>query len=389
VIETWVFPTAPRVDAQPYIERMNQPSPYELDAWASIQQFKGRQLSARMAQVGQLMSDAANTASDRAVGALEGRPRAQATLEKGKTAATSGGKAVASGVRAARGALPGWVGTVGGAARQTTGKVSRAGLSPKRVVARHQKLGHIVSNLHDVRTLDLEQIDAAKGRAASWLYPAGAALSGAGAGLVISGGQFTTVASAGASAAPTVAAVSGAFVGDAAAVLALGSRAVGRTALMYGYDPESPAEKLFVMSVVNAGSAATAGAKTAAFKDVSKLTQALVRGKTWKVLNETVVAKVANQFAKAFSVRLTQQGLGKLVPAAGIGIGGALNWATLEGIVDTADIAYRRRLLLEKYPALADVDMFGEQMDGSDMPSNVDVEISVIKEFTDAGGELD
>ena len=183
--------------------------------------------------------------------------------------------------------------------------------------------------------------------------------------------------------------MSGAFVGDAAAVLALGSRAVGRTALMYGYDPESPAEKLFVMSVVNAGSAATAGAKTAAFKDVSKLTQALVRGKTWKVLNETVVAKVANQFAKAFSVRLTQQGLGKLVPAAGIGIGGALNWATLEGIVDTADIAYRRRLLLEKYPALADVDMFGEQMDGSDMPSNVDVEISVIKEFTDAGGELD
>ena len=43
------------------------------------------------------------------------------------------------------------------------------------------------------------------------------------------------------------------------------------------------------MSVVNAGSAVSAGAKTAAMADISKLTQALVRDKAWKVLNESVV----------------------------------------------------------------------------------------------------
>ncbi|WP_237282544.1 EcsC family protein [Streptomyces fodineus] len=91
---------------------------------------------------------------------------------------------------------------------------------------------------------------------------------------------------------------------DAAFVLGLASRGVGQVSLFYGHDPEEPAEKLFVMSVVNVGTASSATAKTAAMADLSKLTQALYRGKTWKVLNETLVAKVSSQFAKAFNFRL-------------------------------------------------------------------------------------
>lgn len=368
---------------------MIEPSAYELEAWTAIQDYTGRQLSARLSKVGQKVYETTSGTGERTSAFLENRPSARAALDQGKGVAAKGGQVVSTGARAAREYIPAWVGTVGSSAGQSTGKLARSGLSPKRVVRKHQKVGHGIERLRDIRALDLERVDAVKGRASSWLYPAGAALSGAGAGLAISGGQLTTVASAGASAAPSAATVAGAFAGDTAAVLALGSRAVGRTALMYGYDPESPAEKLFIMSVVNAGSAATAGAKTAAFKDVSKLTQALVRGKPWRVLNETVVAKVANQFAKSFSLRLTQQGLGKLIPAAGIAIGGTLNWATLEGIVDAADIAYRRRFLLEKYPHLAENDSFGNVPDLNDIPAGADVEISVIGEITEAGGTID
>lgn len=367
---------------------MTEPSQYELEAWTVVQEYSGRQVSARLAKVGQKVAETASAAGGRASALIEDRPRAQAALSQSKGAVAKGGAVVRAGTKAARDHLPSWMDTVGGSARRTTGKIARAGLSPKRIVSKHQKLGHDVTRLQDIRTLDLEQVDVVKGKVAGWLYPAGAALSGAGAGLAISGGQLATAASAGASAAPSVATVAGAFAGDAAAVLALGSRAVGRTALMYGYDPESPAEKLFIMSVVNAGSAATAGAKTAAFRDVSKLTQALVRGKTWKVLNETVVARVANQFAKAFSLRLTQQGLGKLVPAAGVAIGGTLNWATLEGIVDAADVAYRRRFLLEKYPHLAEDDSFGDVSHDDGLPAEADVEISLVQEIIEAGGEI-
>jgi hypothetical protein len=208
-----------------------------------------------------------------------------------------------------------------------------------------------------------------------------------GAGLVISGGEIITAASAGASAAPSGAAIVGAFAGDTAIVLGLASRSVGHVSLLYGYDPEEPAEKLFIMSVVNAGTAMSATAKTAALADISRLTQALIRGKTWEVLNKSVVSKVSTQFANAFGYRLTKQGLGKVVPVAGIVIGGTFNWTTLEAIVDAANVAYRRRFLLEKYPRIGDDDV-PEPLPGDDPNSGDDSDqaISVLDELAEAGG---
>jgi hypothetical protein len=141
------------------------------------------------------------------------------------------------------------------------------------------------------------------------------------------------------------------------------------------------------MSVVNAGTAMSASAKTAAMADISRLTQALVRGKAWAVLDKSVVAAVSRQFAKAFGVRFTKQSLGKVVPAVGILLGGAFNWATLEAIVDAADIAYRRRFLLEKYPHLADEEAPESSPDADlDGPDDADEMISVLDQITEAGG---
>ncbi|MBT2498078.1 EcsC family protein [Agromyces sp. ISL-38] len=271
--------------------------------------------------------------------------------------------------------------------RQALGRVSRAGLSAKRVVASHQRRGHDVASLSDLRRLDLQQIDVVRGRGASWYYPAAAAISGAGAGLLISGGELAIPVSGGVSAAPSGAVIVGAVAGDAAVVLGLASRSVGHVSLLYGYDPEEPAEKLFVMSVVNAGTAMTATAKTAAMADISRLTQALVRGKAWAILDKSVVTQVSKRFAAAFSVRFTKQSLGKVVPVAGIALGGAFNWATLEAIVDAADIAYRRRFLLEKYPHLGDEEAAGPLPEVSpDVPEDTDEAISVLRELADAGG---
>ncbi|NMR31973.1 EcsC family protein [Arthrobacter sp. SF27] len=273
--------------------------------------------------------------------------------------------------------------------RRGVGRVSRAGLSPSKVVASHQRRGHEVTRLLDLRSLDLEQIDAVRGWGASWSYPTAAALSGATAGLVISGGQLAVPITAGTSAAPSGMAIAGALVGDTAFVLGLASRAVGHISLLYGYDPEEPAEKLFVMSVVNAGTAVSAGAKTAAMADISRLTQALVRRKSWELLLDTsVVAQVSTKLAERFAVRLTKQGLGKVVPAAGIVLGSAFNWATLESIVDVANIEYRKRFLLEKYPHLADDEATAPLQDvGEVAPDDeADETISVIDELVDAGG---
>lgn len=367
---------------------MTDISEYELAAWRDIQKFKGRTLSRALRDASEQVANGAAKVGEHATKYLENHPGAQSAVSRGQKFIASGAQVISSGASKAAAALPDsmtdWSGAALDSTRRTVGKVSRAGLSSQRVVVKHQKRRHDVETLSDLRRLDLQQIDAIRGRGMSWYYPATAALSGMGAGLVISGGELVTVASAGAAAAPSGIAVAGAFLGDAAFVLGLASRSVGHVSLLYGYDPEEPAEKLFVMSVVNAGTAMSASAKTAAMADISRLTQSLVRGKTWAILDKTVVAQVSKQFAKAFGFRLTKQGLGKVIPAAGVLIGGTFNWTTLESIVDAADIAYRRRFLLEKYPYLAEEET-PESFVGA-VVDDADEVISVLDELGDAGG---
>lgn len=369
---------------------MDNPSDYELEAWQEIQHFTGRPLSRAARNVGDQVAANAAKLGERAAAIVESRPRARVAVSKVQAAAAKGSQAAGAGARKAVGAIPDsvtdWSGTAIGSIRNNVGRASRVGISSKRVIALHKKRGHAVGALSDLRSLDLEQIDSIGRRGSSWYYPAAAALSGMGAGLIISGGELVTVASAGAAAAPSGAAIVGAFAGDTAIVLGVASRSVGHVSLLYGYDPEQPAERLFVMSVVNAGTAMTATARTAALSDISRLTQALVRGKTWEVLNQSVVSKVSAQFAKAFGYRLTKQGLGKVVPAAGIIIGGSLNWTTVESIVDAANIAYRRRFLLEKYPQIGDGDLAGPLDVESDSDDDSDESISVLDELAEAGG---
>ncbi|WP_231941200.1 EcsC family protein [Arthrobacter sp. U41] len=369
---------------------MTEPSAYELDAWRNVQRFQGRPLSRVMRDAGEQVASGAAELGKRATKYLEERPGAHAAVSRGQEMVAKGAQTMGTGARKAADAIPdgmaNWSGAAFASMRQTVARASRAGLSPKQVVKKHRKRGHDVASLPDLRRLDLEQIDAVRGRGASWGYPIAAAASGAVAGLAISGGELAIPLTGGAAAAPTGAVIAGAFVGDAAIVLALGSRCVGEVSLLYGYDPEEPAEKLFIMSVVNAGTAVSAGAKSAAMADISRLTQALVRKKTWEILDQSIVAQVSKQFASAFGVRLTKQGLGKVVPVAGILVGGTFNWTTLEGIVDAANMAYRRRFLLEKYPHLGAEAPGLLPDDDQDSPTEVDEAISVISELAVAGG---
>jgi hypothetical protein len=58
--------------------------------------------------------------------------------------------------------MTGWSGAALESMQRTLARVSRAGLSPNRVVAHHRKRGHDVESLSDLRSLDLEQINAAR-----------------------------------------------------------------------------------------------------------------------------------------------------------------------------------------------------------------------------------
>jgi hypothetical protein len=100
-----------------------------------------------------------------------------------------------------------------------------------------------------------------------------------------------------------------------------------------------------------------------------------------------VTSPDADQSVRSSSVILSARQCSHSAPAFGILVGGTINWTTLEGIVDTADMAYRRRFLLEKYPYLGDEEVSGSSPDaGPDLPDDADEAISVLGEIADAGG---
>jgi len=364
-----------------------QPSAYELEAWQHIGQYEHRPASWFGAAAGERVADGIAEAGHRAQQHLADHPRVEQAFSRGQRIVAQGASAAGAAAHWATGALPKWPGQALASLRQTVGKMSRVGLSPQKVVRKHQQRGHGIARLADLRRLDLADIDEVRGHAHEWYYPALAALSGAGAGLVITGGELVIVAGAGATAAPEAGAIAGAFAADASFVLGLASRCAGQVALDYGYDPEEPVEKLFIMAIVNVATAASSSAKTAALSDISRLTQALARQASLDVVNESVVARVANQFGKLFGVKMTRRALGSIVPVAGILLGGTFNWAMLESIVDAANIAYRRRFLLEKYPQLED-DGPGQPAGGLVSPQADEGEpiISLLDELARAGG---
>lgn len=171
--------------------------------------------------------------------------------------------------------------------------------------------------------------------------------------MVITGGKaaaaFGSIAGLGAGAAPGAGAVVGVMAFDAATVLGATARLVVRTAAYYGYDARQPEEQLFALSVISWSSAGGEGAKTAAFQQLSRLTQQLMRGSTWAQLSEHVLVRVVQELYVRLGLRLTQRKLGQAVPVLGIVLGAGFNASLLRSVADDARCAYRLRFLVEKY----------------------------------------
>lgn len=356
-------------------QAVEQPTEYEMRAWDDLVEGKARATRKVSRFVEEKSADAARSAARKAAELARRSPRLVHAGGSVKEAARRAVDAVPESVRTQSAE---WAGDVVKSVGKAVARVSRVGLSPDVVVAKHVKRGHPVERLADIRSLDLEQVDRVRRRNLDLMYAGLGATSGAATGLAITGGEVGV--GSGVASGPGGAVVVGSMAADVAAVIGLASRAVGIVALSYGFDPERPEEKVFVNSVVNLGTASSTVAKEAAFRDIARLTQLLIRGATWQKLGESFLVKVAKDIAARLSIRFTKRSLGKLLPVAGVIVGASMNWSTLEAVVDSADIAYRRRFLLSKYPHLADdadipvIERFGDPGTPEDDPITIDEE---------------
>ncbi|MFG2804146.1 EcsC family protein [Streptomyces massasporeus] len=244
----------------------------------------------------------------------------------------------------------------GGAARglgKAVGDTASRTVSKKRVVEQYRRAGHDVAGLHEIRELDLRVVDeVTRHNLLRYGHALSAAATGLGSAAAVTGGEVLasagTIAGAGAGAAPGFGTVAGAMAADTAMMLALSSRTVAATALYYGYNPSDPEEEVFVMSVIALGMSTGTSAKTAAYAELSQLTQLLVRNAPWAKLNEKVLTKIAQAFAAKFTQQLPKKKLGQLVPIAGMAVGAGLSYMLIDRIAVSARDAYRERFLIEK-----------------------------------------
>ncbi|MFE5339960.1 EcsC family protein [Isoptericola sp. NPDC056578] len=354
---------------------MGQPTEYEMQAWNDLVDGKARPTRKASRFIEEKSADAARAVAGRAAEVARRSPHLVKAGSSVKDAAKRAKDTIPEDLRKRS---ADWAGEALESAGKTVARVSRLGLTPDGVVAKHVKCGHPIETLSDVRSLDLKQVDRVRRRNLDLMYAGLGATSGAATGLAITGGEVGV--GSGVTSGPGGAVVVGSMAADVAVVIGLASRAVGAVALSYGYDPERPEEKIFVNSVINLGTASSTVAKEAAFRDIARLTQLLMRGATWQKLGESFLVKVAKEIAARLSLRFTKRSLGKLLPVAGVIVGATMNWSTLEAVVDSADIAYRRRFLLAKYPDLADagdipvVERFGASSDSGaeDSPIVID-----------------
>jgi hypothetical protein len=299
-------------------------SEYEKKEWDSLQQRKADALSRKARH---LLPTAVRDRISATVDVVKQAPAAELAAAAYGSASTDLGR------------------IIGGAASLT--------VSSERVVKQFQEAGHEIAALGSIHDLDLRAVDSvAKLNRIRWGHSGSAALIGLASAAAISGGGVLiakgTVHDQGARKAPGFGIVASAYLADIACVLGLAARTVASTARYYGYDPRRPEEQVFMMSVVGLGMATWTPAKTAAYAELSQLTQLLFRDATWENLGEKSLTRIAQQFANKFSVGLTKKKLGQFVPVGGMVVGAVLNFALIDRIAPAANDAYRERFLVEK-----------------------------------------
>jgi hypothetical protein len=311
---------------------------YEQDQWEQLQRRREKTLSRRTRSlVPTTLKESAATAGRLAVDRAKQLPRADDAADLLATAADGAGEVLS---RFARDSI-------------RTGQVLKA---------YEKATGEPLSAITDVRRLPLRTLDDVRPRLDTPYILAGA-LSGAGAGVLITGGEAlglaggaVTAPAGGAGLSPGMATVVGAMAADATVTILASMRLVFHVATYYGFDVTRPEERLRAMSVLNVATLTEQGAKHRAYRDLHRLVKLLASNATWQQLNDNVITAVFRQVYTHLGERLTKKKLGGALPVAGIAIGAAFNARTLSRIADTADLLYREAFLQERLgiaPAIA------------------------------------
>ena len=201
------------------------------------------------------------------------------------------------------------------------------------------QIGRPVQSLEQQRAVDLRTLDRqAKGmdRTSS----AAAAASGGAAGVTASlpGGTLLAL---------------GALGADVVASTTLLLRAVADYGALYGRDLTLDPEAQFAVGLLSLGAVGgDAQSRGVMLTELHSVSVLLARGATWNELSRHASVKALQAVFDKLGLRLTKRKLGQTIPLFGAAAGGTLGAALADHTCQAAYMQYRRRYLLDKYPAL-------------------------------------
>jgi hypothetical protein len=210
-----------------------------------------------------------------------------------------------------------------------------------RVVEAFVNRGVGVNSFEDIRTsVRLEDKDRMAARIAKG-YRWGMGAEGAAAGAGSMGGPGVGAA---------------ALAADITALTTVACRAAAHHAAVYGYRVESPAERALALAVLNGATSPTDLAKQTALANITKISTAIAKKKTWETLESFALVKVIQEAAEKLGVNLTKAKLAQVVAVVGVVIGGGYNAWYMTRVCEWSYWTYREHALHDKQTGFRDMD---------------------------------
>jgi hypothetical protein len=210
-----------------------------------------------------------------------------------------------------------------------------------RVVEAFVKRGVEVNSFEDIRTSvrlkDKDRMAARIARGYRW----GMGAEGAAAGAGSLGGPGVGAA---------------ALAADITALTTVACRAAAHHAGVYGYRVETPAERALALAVLNGATSPTDLAKQGALANITKISTAIAKKKTWETLETFALVKVIQEAAEKLGINLTKAKLAQVVAVIGIAIGGGYNAWYMTRVCEWSYWIYREHALHDKQAGFRDMD---------------------------------
>jgi hypothetical protein len=210
-----------------------------------------------------------------------------------------------------------------------------------RVVEAFVNRGVEVNSFEDIRTsVRLKDKDRMAARIAKG-YRWGMGAEGAAAGAGSLGGPGVGAA---------------ALAADITALTTVACRAAAHHAAVYGYRVETPAERALALAVLNGATSPTDLAKQTALANITKISTAIAKKKTWETLESFALVKVIQEAAEKLGVNLTKAKLAQVVAVIGVVIGGGYNAWYMTRVCEWSYWIYREHALHDKQAGFRDMD---------------------------------